>query len=176
MELNNLLIIAGTGTKSGKTTFACKLIEQINNPDLVAIKITPHFHETTPGLLPFYIGEGYSIYKEENRNSDKDTSRMLRSGASEVYFAKVSDKTLLPAFNRIFDALPVNSPIVCESPALRYFIDPGLFVIMSSESVVKNKDVSNLLNLPHLKYKVEELESIQKLPVKFSNGRWVNEE
>ena len=50
-RIKNLLLIAGTGTKSGKTSMACKIIRQFQELKITAIKITPHFHETTPGLL-----------------------------------------------------------------------------------------------------------------------------
>lgn len=97
----NLLLIAGTGTKSGKTSMACKLIEQFAEHNITAIKITPHFHETTPGLRTVYEETGYSIYEETNSFTTKDTSRMLRSGAGKVYFAKVTDNQLLAAFNKL---------------------------------------------------------------------------
>ena len=45
------LLIAGTGTKSGKTSMACRIIRQFPELKITAIKITPHFHETTTGLL-----------------------------------------------------------------------------------------------------------------------------
>ncbi|MBK8884338.1 MAG: hypothetical protein IPN67_18855 [Bacteroidales bacterium] len=54
ITIPNLLLIAGTGTKSGKTTMACKIIRQFSELKITAIKITPHFHETTPGLLPVF--------------------------------------------------------------------------------------------------------------------------
>ncbi len=50
MIVPNLLIIAGTGNKSGKTSMACRIIEQLKHLEIVSVKITPHFHETTPGL------------------------------------------------------------------------------------------------------------------------------
>ena len=58
---------------------------------ITAIKITPHFHETTEGLLTISEITGYTIYEETERNSFKDTSRMLAAGAHKVYFAKVWD-------------------------------------------------------------------------------------
>jgi hypothetical protein len=94
MIIPNLLLIAGTGTKSGKTTVACKIIEQFKTLNISAIKISPHFHETTPGLIPIAEDKGYAIYKETDKTSSKDTSRMLGSGASKVYFAKVWDDQL----------------------------------------------------------------------------------
>ena len=70
---------------------------------------------------------GYAIYEETNRELSKDTSRMLRAGASRVFFAKVTDNSLFEAFNEILNLIPEDSPVICESPALRNFIEPGLF-------------------------------------------------
>ena len=66
MFIPNMLLIAGTGTKSGKTTFACRVIEQLKDTGIIAIKITPHFHETTPGLHLIREEEGWSVYRENN--------------------------------------------------------------------------------------------------------------
>ena len=76
MIVPNLLLIAGTGIKSGKTTIACRIIEQFSNLNITAIKISPHFHVTTLGLNIIYEEEGYAIYKETNSDATKDTSRM----------------------------------------------------------------------------------------------------
>jgi len=48
MIINNLLLIAGTGNKSGKTTLACKVIEQHREHGIIGIKITPHFMKPLP--------------------------------------------------------------------------------------------------------------------------------
>ncbi|MBI5010191.1 MAG: hypothetical protein HZB98_11220, partial [Bacteroidia bacterium] len=71
MRVPNLLIIAGTGNKSGKTSMACRIIESFPGLKITAIKITPHFHETTEGLVVFNEGEGYSIYTETSMESNK---------------------------------------------------------------------------------------------------------
>ncbi len=176
MKVPNLLIIAGTGTKSGKTTLACRLIEQLKVMKPVAVKITPHFHETTPGLELIDEGKDYSIYKEKNQESSKDTSRMLKAGASVVYFAKVTDKTLSDAFIKIREKVGNSSPIICESPALRRFVDPGLFVIISSDKVEKQKDISHLQNLPHVKLKYEDIINQTILPLNFIDGKWISKE
>ena len=75
ITIPNLLLIAGTGTKSGKTSMACRIISQFPELKITAIKITPHFHETTAGLLPFRKKHGYAIYEETERNGFKDTSQ-----------------------------------------------------------------------------------------------------
>ena len=173
MKIPNLLLVAGAGTKSGKTTVICRIIEQCDRLNITAVKITPHFHETTPGLIALSEGNGYSIYEETNREGTKDTTRMLCSGASKVYFAKVWDDQLLNVFNKIMENTEPGKPVICESPALRNFVEPGVFIIMTSETINKHKDISNLLELPHLMLRYEELDSLQRIPVKFENGTWI---
>lgn len=170
-NIPNLLIIAGSGTKSGKTTMACKLIEQFREFSITAIKITPHFHDTTPGLKVVCKEPEYEIYEETDSDSNKDTSRMLHAGASKVYFAKVYDDKLLLVFNKIKELIPARTPIICESPALAYYVTPGVFIIMTSEATHKYKNISHLQKLPHLNFKIGELSAMLVLPVKF-DGRW----
>jgi hypothetical protein len=172
MLVPNLLLIAGTGTKSGKTSMACRIIKQFRALKITAIKITPHFHETTSGLKIVYEETGISIYEETEPGSTKDTSRMLRSGASKVYFAKVLDERLLFVFNKIMDLIPEGTPIVCESPALRNFAEPGVFIIMSSKTTNKRKNISEFLTLPHLRFELEKLPELSSIPLGFENGGW----
>jgi len=173
MVIPNLLLIAGTGTKSGKTSLACRIIEQFRDSEITAIKISPHFHETTPGLNTIYEDEGISIYRETDPESTKDTSRMLNSGAANVYFAKVLDNRLLFAFNIISELIPAYTPIICESPALRNFVEPGVFMIISSDTTRIQKDISHLEAYPHLKFEFEKLKDADSIPVRFKDGRWM---
>lgn len=173
MKIPSLLLIAGTGTKSGKTTIACRIIKQFSNLEITAIKISPHFHETTPGLNVIYEEEGISIYEETDPESTKDTSRMLQSGASKVYFAKVLDNRLLFVFTKIRELIPEGTPVICESPALRNFVEPGIFIIISSDTTRTRKDISKYLALPHLKFELEKLPEILSIPIGFENGRWI---
>ncbi|MFZ0280109.1 MAG: hypothetical protein WAL29_00555 [Bacteroidales bacterium] len=172
MKVSNLLIVAGTGNKSGKTTFACRLIEQFKSLGIISIKITPHFHETTAGLKLIKENTEYSIYEETDPESSKDTSRMLKAGAVRVYFAKVNDNSLFEAFKNILDLIPSGAPVVCESPALRYKVDPGLFIIMMSAEKDNQKDINKLLSLPHVELNMTFLSGCKKLPVDFKNGKW----
>jgi len=176
MIIPNLLLIAGTGTKSGKTTLACKIIEQYKDLNIYSIKITPHFHETTTGLISIAEKEGYSIYEETNSDTSKDTSRMLHAGAAKVYFAKVWDDQLLIAFNEIVKFIPPDVPIICESPALRNFIEPGIFIIMTSDVINKHKDINHLQALPHILLKYEDLDKIDSLQIGFESGKWCYKE
>jgi len=168
----NLLLIASTGNKSGKTTLACRIIGQFGIEGVIGIKITPHFHETTPGLVMISETTGFSIYEETDAGTGKDTSRMLLAGARRVFFAKVTDNDLLPAFKAVLKHIPENAPIVCESPALRYFVEPGIFVIMSSYNSYNKKNISKLQALPHVMFNLEEIQSMEEIPVHFDGVRW----
>ena len=172
MLIPNLLLIAGTGTKSGKTSLACKIIKQFSNLNITAIKISPHFHETTEGLISKMENKGYAIYEETNCNTSKDTSRMLKAGASKVYFAKVWDDQLFDVFKKIMGYVPSGVPVICESQALRNFSEPGVFIIMKSDRINKYKDIKYLQSLPHLMINLEELKDIDSLPIGFEKGRW----
>jgi hypothetical protein len=172
MLIPNLLLIAGTGTKAGKTTMACRIISE--HPELIitTIKITPHFHETTPGLVPVSENDGYAIYEETEKDSTKDTSRMLASGAEKVFFAKVWDEKLEDVFYEIMKLIPEGTPIICESPALRNFVEPGAFIIMTSDSENKQKKLNHLQKSHHLMLKLEELDRMERVPIKFEAGAW----
>jgi len=174
MKVPNLLIIAGTGNKSGKTSMACRIIAQLRPLGIVSVKITPHFHETTPGLALISEKKGYSLYEETNRGTTKDTSRMLKVGASRVYFAKVTDDSLDEAFNEIMKNIPEGTPVVCESPALRHYTEPGLFIIMTSPLKDNQKDIRVLLDLPHLEFNMDFLASKRDIPVSFNDGKWIS--
>ena len=68
--------------------------------------------------------------------------------------------------------IPKYFPVICESPALRNFIEPGIFVIMTSYTVNKQKKLNHLHDLPHLMFKLEDLEKIESLPIGFEDGNW----
>ena len=85
-RINRLLIIAGTGRGSGKTTLACLIIRRFSHLGPLAIKISPHFHAPGEGLVDWHRGEKFNIFHESSKTGVKDTSRMLESGASGVYY------------------------------------------------------------------------------------------
>jgi hypothetical protein len=114
----------------------------------------------------------YVIYEETERNGFKDTSRMLAAGAEKVYFAKVWDDQLFEVFNEIMKLIPYGTPVICESPALRNYVEPGVFVIMTSDVINKRKDISHLQVLPQVMFKLEEIDAISVLPFGFKDGEW----
>lgn len=138
-KISNLLLIAGTGRNTGKTTLACSIINKFSSDfQIIGLKISPHFHGGTESLKLLSGNKFFNIYEEISANTGKDSSKMLKAGAYKVYYIETNDEHLLPAFLKFKKITPPGYPIVCESPALRNYINPDIFIIVDSEST-KNK-------------------------------------
>jgi len=137
-----MLLIAGTDRNVGKTTFACKIIEQISqHTPVTAIKITPHFHKLTDNQQIIYQSEQITISIENTTNMHKDSSRMLNAGAEKVFYIQCVDADIKTVFKIIKPLIPKHNAVVCESGAAHNYINPGIFVVLTkSNSIVKNND------------------------------------
>ena len=92
--------------------------------------------------------DGYAIYEETDHGQLQGYIHgCLKAGAHKVYFAKVWDDQLLEVFNEIMKLIPAGTPVICESPALRNFVEPGVFIIMTSDTINKQKDISHLQSI-----------------------------
>lgn len=145
-KYSNVLIIAGTGRNSGKTMLACMIIQKFRELKPVAIKISPHFHEPTDGLVSWHEGADFNIFRETSSDSGKDSSRMLDSGASEVYFIQAYDKFVSEAFKLVRKIHPPDRPIICESPSLPLYIEPGILLLCDNKEKIHKKDISHLID------------------------------
>lgn len=149
LTLPQLLIIAGTGRNSGKTTLACQVIRKFSpSRSIVAIKITPHFHEN-PGYGRVIVDRpNIYIAEEIDPSTGKDSSLLLEAGAAQSYFVMTTDEYLEQAFREILTRIPANSMVVCESGGLRHLVRPGLFFMMQhKENSVLKPDAAKLLTL-----------------------------
>lgn len=129
----NILLVSGSGRNVGKTNFLCEVIARNANRNVVAVKITPHFHEPTTGLISVTTTEDYRIFQETDATSGKDSSLFLRSGATKVFYVQTTDVGLEKAFSIIQKQVNPDQPIVTESAALRRYISPGLYVFIQKE-------------------------------------------
>jgi hypothetical protein len=127
----NILLISGSGRNVGKTTFMRRVIEQNADQHPVAVKITPHFHEPTPGLIPIQVNENFRV---TDSTSGKDSSSFLQAGAEKVFYIQTSDTFLGEAFNLVSGLLSNDQPVIAESAALRKFIVPGFYVFIEKKS------------------------------------------
>jgi len=144
-----LLLVAGTGRNSGKTTLLCSVIRNISQSHKVtAIKITPHFHKKYLIGNAIMEEEGLFVMEEKQKEGGKDSSLMLGAGADKAYFAMASEKNVLQAFRFIANLIPENHAVVCESGELRHFIEPGLFLMMNrSDRTAFKTDTMDLKTL-----------------------------
>ncbi|MEI6678892.1 MAG: hypothetical protein WCL21_09815 [Mariniphaga sp.] len=143
-----LLLIAGTGRNTGKTTLACHIIRKFSAVwPIIAIKITPHFHEESQSGKILINKTNLFISEEANPATDKDSSRMLAAGAQMVYFVITGDEHLVEAYNEILKMLPKNALIICESGGLRHKLVPGLFFMMTGKESEITKPATQKLML-----------------------------
>jgi hypothetical protein len=126
-----LLLIAGTGRNSGKTTLACQLIKKYSSLySIVAIKISPHFHKNPQNGNIIISTENFILVDETDPSQLKDSSRMLAAGARKSFFIMTEANKSGEAFHEVLHLLTDKDFIVCESGGLRNFVKPGLFLMM----------------------------------------------
>jgi len=130
----NILLVAGTGRNTGKTSLICTLLEKYKHLSPICVKISPHFHEPTPGLKSLYEAGNFRLYEETSRETNKDSSHYLQSGASHSYFIQATDEHLEEAFISLFPYLNMESPILIESAALYKYMQPGMFIVIYDDS------------------------------------------
>ncbi len=136
INLPQLLIIAGTGRNSGKTTLACNIIRKYSSlKSIIALKITPHFHKNIQSGKVLTDNDNFYIAEETDSSTGKDSSLMLNAGAWKSYFLMAKDENIAEAFSQILKLIPSDTMLICESGGLRHCVLPGLFLMMeNSES------------------------------------------
>jgi len=127
-----LLLIAGTGRNTGKTTLACRIIEKFSTEkSIIALKITPHFHRNIQSGKIIINENKLYIAEETDSTTAKDSSLMLNAGAAQSYFVMATDDHLDEVIQNIFRMIPSDALLVCESGGLRDWVVPGVFLMMN---------------------------------------------
>ena len=140
-KFGNIVLIAGSGRNVGKTTLGCEIIKATKKQEIVTVKITPHFHEATPGLIEIEKGDGWIISEETNSVSTKDSSLFLKNGAKKSYFIQAKEDKLGDAFNAIKKLLTKDKLVVIESAALHNIIQPALFIFILPDGKTIDKEI-----------------------------------
>jgi len=138
-QLNNLLMIAGTGRNVGKTMLACRLIAQFSHQNVIAIKVSPHFHQQADGQKILFQNPDFVIIEETATGTTKDSSRMLQAGAGKVFYIQTRNRIIEEPFRKILAMLPENQPVICESGAMLEFAQPGLFLLVYRKGQTESK-------------------------------------
>lgn len=137
------MLLAGNGRKIGKTTLACAIIQaHCQTAAIIGLKVTTmyandtHYHGKHDTLLETPC----EMFEETNISSEKDTSRMLRAGASKVFYIRCHDAHIREAFQGFLNQIDKNAVIICESGSLRSIIEPGLFLYIEDQSRTVEKE------------------------------------
>ena len=129
----NVILVSGTGRNVGKTNFVCHLIEQLSfSLRIIALKISPHFHDEISKNEILYQTPKMLVQKETNTKSQKDSSRMLKAGASEVFYIQVEDEHMSEIIEFLERFNLTTCPVICESASLRRLIKPGIFFFVDN--------------------------------------------
>jgi hypothetical protein len=132
INLPGMLLVAGNGRNSGKTTLLCTIIRHFNQHQIIGLKITrlkageDLFH----GEHPYPPEEKFILFEETSTTSAKDTSRMLSAGAVRVFYLMCSEHDFGKAFDCFLRQIPPDSVLVCESRYLRHYVKPGVFILL----------------------------------------------
>ncbi len=138
-----LILISGNGRNVGKTTLACSIIKKFSKDiDIVSLKISPHIHNNSKGVASELLikTENCSLFQENNHKSNKDSSRMLKSGAKKAFYLQVNDNSLEQALTSIENYIDFKSAIVCESAWLRRYYEPGLLLVLNESNQTEVKE------------------------------------
>jgi hypothetical protein len=131
-----MLMIGATGRNTGKTELACQIIRtNAAQTPIAALKVTTVVR--TDGSCPrggtgcgvcSSLGEPWCVTREVDTDTDKDTSRLLESGAREAYWLRVRESALADGAAALVAHVPDGWVSVCESNSLRRVVEPGLFL------------------------------------------------
>jgi len=149
LAIPEMVMIGGNSRNSGKTTLACSIIRKLTaTREVIGLKVT----SIRPGEDDLHgnhsedLTDDFSIFEELNPDSHKDTSKMLKAGASHVYYIRVSETHIENALLYFRSRHIKNQIIVCESRSLRRIVNPGLFLVMMRiPAVGKAKDIAEYL-------------------------------
>lgn len=146
VKLDNLIIIGAMGRNAGKTELTCRVIHSLKQTqDIIALKVTTikENGESCPrggrgcGVCSSLKGSFELTEEVENKeNKEKDTIKMLRSGAIKVFWLRVLKSHLQEGFNHFLNTIKEDKKkvIVCESNSLRLVFEPGLFFVCQSSA------------------------------------------
>ena len=153
-EIKNILLVSGSGRNCGKTTLVCNIISSLSkeNNNIIGLKISPHFHIMDENQTLIHKEEGINIYMEKNADSTKDSGRMLKAGAKEVYFLQCDDTLLEQAYEKFTEFINSDDLVVCESGSLSNVYKTGLHLLVRGEefdakkkSFIKNLAKADLI-------------------------------
>lgn len=190
IKANNLFLIGAADRNVGKTEFACSLIKQtaLTGHKVIGVKVTT-VKDDAQGTCPrggqgcgvcSSLSGNFCLTNEIDSSTSKDTSRMLRAGASAVYWLRVREGALEEGASALLNKIETlhdsDIPIVCESNSLRTVLEPGLFFVLNRLNNLSVKQSCKAIER-HADKKVTLLSIEQGFDfdlakISFTNNRW----
>lgn len=150
VKLDGMLMIGSAGRKTGKTELACTLVSKFcKSRPIVGIKVTTI--RAKDGQCPrggrgcgvcSSLDGDFCITEEKDRNSHKDTARLLSAGTSRVFWLRVMKTHLKEGLTALVDIVGPDTVLVCESNSLRQVVEPGVFLMVSGRDSGRRKSSS----------------------------------
>jgi molybdopterin-guanine dinucleotide biosynthesis protein A len=147
LKLDGMLMIGSSASNVGKTELACTLLRNFRkNHDVIGIKVTTINNKESKcprggdgcGVCTS-LEEVYCITEELDSGTKKDTARLLRAGASRVFWLRVLKEHLLEGIKALMDIIGADTICICESNSLRQVVEPGLFLMVGYKDFKKWK-------------------------------------
>ena len=128
----HLILISGAGRNVGKTTLGCAIIESLySKEEVTAVKISKHLHPLTEKQKVIIQKPGLVITEELDRESSKDSSRFLRSGATHSFFV-MTDDDHFPEL-AVWIKQNLTGSVICETGYLGNYIIPDIAFYIENE-------------------------------------------
>ncbi len=139
LRLPNWILIGATRRDCGKTQFACALIRGLSRlHPVIGVKVTAirEGESACPrgragcGACSTLNGD-FILSDERLESTGKDTTRMLESGARQVFWLRCRQARLRDAVEALVSRLQPGQVVVAESNSLAQVVDPGLFLMVT---------------------------------------------
>ena len=165
--LPNWIVISGNGRNVGKTWLACRLIEYFSRSvEVNAFKISPHFHSLAKGDV-----DDFFWTTEKKSDTGKDSSKMLKAGASKVFYIESKNKGLINNIQLLID-LSENKPVICESGGISSLIKPGILIYIENKEYNDDKLFAGNADILLEYYEGKVYFDVCKL--KYENNCWIH--
>jgi molybdopterin-guanine dinucleotide biosynthesis protein A len=138
MNAPGMIMIGDAGGNEGKTELACSLIRRVApQVPVVAVTVTtvrehaggcPRGDEGC-GICSNLTGD-FEITEETDCSEDEDRARLLRAGATRVFWLRCLHEALEPAATALLERIGPGQVVVCGSNSLRTRVEPDLFLMV----------------------------------------------
>jgi hypothetical protein len=168
------IIISGSGQKVGKTHMATAIIRAFSKKfPLLALKISPHVHDSMGNSRLVASAEGFRIFMELGPNH-KNSGQFHEAGAQKSFFMETDDGHLSEAFDHFMKKCnPHDHPVICESGALSNLIKPGILIFVNDSTEILRADKLKILEradlvIPAKTFSAKEITG----KIDFSEKKW----